>query len=190
MSVGLIFFSYLAHRVVLFDHRFTKWGNIKERTGIAAPPEAVGLFVVLSMAQLIAELSVVVALTVPVPGAMVNPNITFWKTILPMSMVSWVLLSFFGTVYPAVVNHESLSLGQAFQAGQKTWFSVAWQLFLIPGLYGSLLTALIVFAIPPAGDGKPWDIVSFVVNALSFAAQLEIQVMVAVILTRAYRRAW
>jgi hypothetical protein len=188
--LGLILVSYLAHRVVLFDLRFTKWGKLEAPQGIAVPPEAMGRFLVVSLVELFAVLIVAFFVVAVFSEIMPNLNVLFWVTTISMSMVSWVFLTFLGTLYPAAASHEFPSFGRALSAGRKTSSSVAWQLLLLPVLYGFAVTTVIMSGIPSVLSTKLWDPVSIAFDALLIAAESVQQVMIAVILTRAYRQAW
>jgi hypothetical protein len=47
-ALGFAFFSCLAHRTVLFDLRFGRWGKFDPPDGVFVPPEAMGRFLVVS----------------------------------------------------------------------------------------------------------------------------------------------
>lgn len=189
-SIAATGVSYIAHRMVLYNLRFSRWGKMEAPEGAYVPPEAVGRFIVVSLGHLAIGLVVVFFVASLFSGVMAHHGAAFWIILFSMSMVSWVLLTFLGTIYPASADHEFPSLIRALRAGRQTWSSVAWQLLLFPGLYGFVVIAVSLMAIPSAGEAERWDPVFIALDALSLAAQFEIQVMIAVILTRAYRRAW
>lgn len=189
-TLGFIFFSYLAHRMVLFDLRFGRWGKTEAPEGVFVPPEAIGRFLVVAFIQTAIGWIVVLPVAWEVSDAFANPEAGAWSILPVAALVSWVLLTFLGTIYPAAADHEFPSLRRALHAGRQTWFSVAWQLLLFPGLFGFVVTAGTLIAIPTAGDADRWDLILIALDVLSTAALLEVQVMIAVILTRAYRQAW
>lgn len=189
-TLGVAFFSYLAHRTVLFDLRFGRWGKLVPAEGVYVPPESVGRFLVVSFIHTAIALFVVLPVAWEVSDTFANPDVGALSILPVAALVSWVLLTFLGTIYPAAADHEFPSLRRAVNAGRKTWTDVAWQLLLFPGLYGLVVTALTLTVLPSAGNAERWDPILIVLDALSTAALLEVQVMTAVILTRAYRRAW
>lgn len=189
-TLGIAIFSYLAHRTVLFDLHFGRWGKLDARGGAFIPPEAMGRFLVVSLAHTFLGMIVAIVGMAAFADVKANPGAAFWIILILVSTATWVLLSFLGTIYPAAANHEFPSLRRAFNAGRKTWSTVALQLFLFPGLYCLVLTALTLIVIPSAGGAESWDPILIALDTLFTAALLEAQVMIAVILTRAYRRAW
>jgi hypothetical protein len=115
--------------------------------------------------------------------------------VTPAIMVSafglaWIVLSLFGTILPAVIDHRPASLFMALQAARQRWFSLVQHLLVLVILPGSALQFLSLFR---QGWQKRYSLpVPMQVASLFgfWLASFCLAAIATVILTRAYREGW
>jgi hypothetical protein len=116
-------------------------------------------------------------------------SLTLFLLVFAVSTV--LVLSFFGTMLPAVIDGGNRSWAAAIQRGSLTWWSVCWRLIVGPSLVMvALIGAASLLTIPSeyAIDGEiQW--LTMLIFVPIVAVGMFASVMVAVILTQAYLRA-